>query len=267
MIDQNENDNKKRFSSGLFWGLLLGLLIGIFAITALTEYFFKIKSFFRTPKAEKKHELVLQEIINENNKPLQGSGDTMQEPLITIDSVTYQFYWNYYIRRSGYNELDSLTLDSLIKSRISDSIAQNRKHEEKIIRESSLNSVLKLPVAIQADDNNPGYDSIHNIREVQMLLHVELWDSPDQNKYYIWKKETLKLYGAFSHENIQPLYYKHQWYLSLNNQFYFTPQEKYMKPLRQINSAETTHDLNEIIRFFRNSLKNKANGGAIHEKN
>ena len=66
MNENPSNKSNKPFSSGLFWGLLLGLLIGIFAITALTEYFFKIKSFFRTPKAEKKHELVIQEILSEN---------------------------------------------------------------------------------------------------------------------------------------------------------------------------------------------------------
>lgn len=266
MNDPNGNDTKKRFSSGLFWGLLLGLLIGIFAITALTEYFFKIKSFFRTPRAEKKHELVLQEIISENNKSLTSIDNINHDSLPAIDSTTYTFYWNYYINRPGYKELDSLTLDSLIKSRISDSIALDRKYEEKIMRESVLNSILKLTVASQPENTNSVIDTTGNKKDTPGQVQVEIWDSPDQSRHYVWKKEILKLYGVYSHEAIQPLFYKHAWYLSLNNQYYNISREKYLKPLRPVSSSEVIHELNEIIKTFRSTHKNRQNGGTGHEK-
>lgn len=150
---------------------------------------------------------------------------------IVVDSAFYWGKWNELIAKPEYKEMDSLWIDSVIKSEYVLG-KKNRKIDSTQIVKNVLVDKIKFDAGtVVLQINSQGDTSFQVLRDPgNQHVYVEFWSSPFKVNGYLFIPPVLQLYG-YTRENIQKLvFYEDGVLIKIKDKwFYIKPSQQFQR--------------------------------------
>jgi hypothetical protein len=171
-------------------------------IISLQNHLSSFNDEFDPPVSEKTH---MPSEDNDKVYQTDGTKDTLNS--IEFDSTYYYFLWDKLIQEFEMNELDSLTIDSLVKIEMQNSVAidtekTNTNEETYILKKDELIYVTsRKPILSPAGTFN-SQDSLEFSNVQHNQFTIEFWKSPVNYEGIKNIANSVVIYGMSDFENI-----------------------------------------------------------------
>ena len=138
---------------------------------------------------------------------IADSLNTDTQASFILDTTYYYFLWNKYIQEYGMDEVDSLTIDSMIKTEMIHSAMETNSTEDQnntsiSIKKEELIYVISLKPLAQNPERFSTQDSLEFAEKQNFTYTVEFWRSPLNYEGHKTSGNMIIIYGISEFNDI-----------------------------------------------------------------
>jgi len=143
----------------------------------------------------------------ETSRNIADSINTVTQASFIVDTTYYYFLWNKYIQEYGMDEVDSLTIDSMIKAEMIHSAVETNSTADQnntsiSIKKEELLYVISLKPLAHHPERFSTQDSLEFAEKQNFTYTVEFWRSPLNYEGHKTSGNMIIIYGISEFNDI-----------------------------------------------------------------
>ncbi len=244
---ENKPVHHRKFSyRSFFWGIVIGLALlpgGYFTYLLITEKT-DIIHFGRN------HDDNQSDSTSVSKAPLQLAGTSADTIPTVIDSMYYWQKWDQLTAMSGYRDMDSLFLDSVIRKMYVDSLSTLRNIAENpdVVQNERMIAKKSMPVVIQKTATGADSTRKDAYHYSSANYKIEFWQSPLNFRGFKRAENFVVLYGLLPKNTTGFVQLDDAFYIRENQIWYSIPETSDFAELQPVTAPQLLQRINVAIK-------------------